>query len=318
MLAGALAAPAQSQPGERKRRIGILVYSAEGDPDTLALIDAFRQGLEALGWTPDRNLAVEHRWGRADPALIRSHARELVASSPDVLLTHSIQLVTALRDATKTIPIVFANASDPVEAGLVASYARPGGNITGFTSIAAATNVKWLELIKEIGPQTSRVGVLISAQDPSNNGRFRAIEAAGPALQLAVTSLDVATPSGIESAIEAFAREPGGALIVVPNAVNTTFRQTTIRAAAQHRLPAIYPFRQYAVDGGLLAYGQNRTGQFRSAAGYVDRILKGEKPGDLPIQAPTSFEMVINLKTAKALGLAIPPTLIARADEVIE
>jgi ABC-type uncharacterized transport system substrate-binding protein len=234
------------------------------------------------------------------------------------ILTRSVQLVIALRDETRTIPILFGAASDPVEVGLVDSLARPGGNITGFTSIAAATNVKWLELIKELDPRVTRVLVLMSAQDPSNPGRLRAIQAGGPSLKVNVSKADISAPSDIERALSDFAEQPAGALIVLPNSVTTTHHATIIERAAQHRLPAIYQFRFLAVDGGLVSYGPDQSDQFRRAASYADRILKGEKPGDLPIQAPTKFQLVINLKTAKALGLTLPPTLVARADEVIE
>src|SRR4051812_28610976 len=225
LLGGVAAASpmlARAQQLKGLRKIGVLLTNPEDDAETRANVEAFRQGLEALGWTPGRNVEVEYRWARGDHNLLRTYARELVASNPDVILTHSVQSVAALRDETRTIPIVFASASDPVDAGLVASLARPGGNITGFTSIQAATNAKWLELIKEISPQTARVLVLISSQDPSNPGRFRAIQAAGPILNINVTSAEVTTPASIESAIETFARDTGGALVVVPNPVVNT------------------------------------------------------------------------------------------------
>jgi len=321
LLGGGAAAwplPARAQQPERMRRIGVLMASGEADAESQAQVKQFRDALAGLGWTVGRNIMFDYRWPGSSSDLIRAHAKQLVALAPDLILTRSVQLVIALRDETRTIPILFGAASDPVEAGLVDSLARPGGNITGFTSIAATTNIKWLELIKELDPRVTRVLVLMSSQDPSNPGRFRAIEAGGPSLKVDVSKADISAPSDIERALGDFAVQPAGALIILPNSVTTTHHATIIEKAAQHRLPAIYQFRFLAFEGGLISYGPDQSDQFRRAASYADRILRGEKPGDLPIQAPTKFQLVINLKTAKALGLQIPPTLLARADEVIE
>ena len=321
LLGGAAVAwplSARAQQPERMRRIGVLMASSEADAESQAQVKQFRDALAGLGWTAVRNIMFDYRWPGSSSDLIRAHAKQLVALAPDLILTRSVQLVIALRDETRTIPILFGAASDPVEAGLVDSLARPGGNITGFTSIAATTNIKWLELIKELDPRVTRVLVLMSSQDPSNPGRFRAIEAGGPSLKVDVSKVDISAPSDIERALGDFAVQPAGALIILPNSVTTTHHAMIIEKAAQHRLPAIYQFRFLALDGGLISYGPDQSDQFRRAASYADRILRGEKPGDLPIQAPTKFQLVINLKTAKALGLDVPATVLARADEVIE
>ena len=321
VLCGAATWPlaARAQKPERMRRIGVLSPFAENDSDVQAMVKAFRDSLQDLGWTAGQNVRFNYRWAAGDSNLLRAYAKELVAQAPDVLLaTNSVQSVSALRDETRTIPIVFGSASDPVDAGLVASLAHPAGNITGFTSIQAATNIKWLELIKELVPGIARVMVLLSSDDPSNLRRFRAIQAGGPALKIDVIQADVRTQAEIERVIGAFASDSDGGLIILPNSVTTTYRETIIANAARYRLPAVYPHRYSATSGGLVSYGQDQFDQFRRAASYVDRILKGEKPADLPIQAPTKFELVINLKTAKALGITVPPTLLARADEVIE
>jgi putative tryptophan/tyrosine transport system substrate-binding protein len=320
ILGGAAAWPvvARGQQSERVRRIGVLMPSNEGDVERQAQLKAFRDALADLGWTVGRNVAFDDRWAGASSDLVRVYAKELVALAPDLILTQSVQLVSAVRGETRTIPILFGGGSDPIEVGLVASLARPGGNITGFMSIAAATNVKFLELIKEFDPRVTRVMVLMNSTDPSNAGRFHAIEAGGPSLKVEVSKADVSTPLEIENTIGNFAAQPAGALIMLPNQVTNTHHLAIIAKAAQHRLPAIYPFRYLAVAGGLVSYGADQRDQYRRAAGYADRILKGEKPDDLPIQTPTKFELVINLKTAKALGLTVPSTLLARADEVIE
>jgi len=309
---------AHTQQGERMRRIGVLMPSSEGDVERQAQLKVFRDALAGFGWTAGRNVAFDDRWAGASSDLVRVYAKELVALAPDLILTQSVQLVSALRDETRTIPILFGAASDPIEVGLVASLARPGGNITGFMSIAAATNVKYLELIKEFDPRVTRVMVLMNSKDPSNAGRFRAIEAGGPSLKVEVSKADISTPLEIGSALGNFATQPAGAVIMLPSQVTHTHHLVIIAKAAQYRLPAIYPFRYLAVAGGLVSYGADQRNQFRRAAAYADRIFKGEKPGDLPIQTPTKFELVINLKTAKALGLTVPPSLLARADEVIE
>lgn len=302
----------------RKRRIGILLGADESDIDRQAYLGAFRDRLAELGWTAERNITYVERWAGSSADRIRAYARELIALAPDLVLTHSVQLVTALRDETRTIPIVFGTASDPMEVGLVGSLTRPGGNITGFMSIAAETNVKYLELIKSFDPRLARVLVLMSSKDPSNLGRFRGIEAGGLSLGLSVAKADVSGPADIADAIAAFAAQPAGALICLPSPVTNTHYKTIIAEAAQHRLPAIYPRRYQADEGGLMAYDANQIDQFRRAASYADRILRGEKPGNLPIQAPVKFELVVNLKTAKALGTEFPPMLLAQAHDVIE
>ena len=317
-VAAAWPVVARAQQGERVRRIGVLMPSSEGDVERQTQLKAFRDALADLGWTPGRDVAFDYRWTGASSNLVRVYAKELVALAPDLILTQSVQLVSALRDETRTIPILFGGASDPIEVGLVASLARPGGNITGFMSIAAASNIKYLELIKELDPRVTRVMVLMNLKDPSNAGRFRAIEAGGLSLKVEVSKADVSTPLEIESAVDSFAARPAGALIMLPNQVTNTHHLAIISKAAQYRLPAIYPFRYLAVAGGLVSYGADQRDQYRRAAAYADRILKGEKPANLPVQTPTKFELVINLKTAKTLALTVPPTLLARADEVIE
>jgi putative ABC transport system substrate-binding protein len=309
---------ARAQQAERVRRIGVLMPSGEGDLERQTQLKVFRETLTGRGWTVGRNVAFDERWAGASSDLVRAYAKELVALAPDLILTQSVQLVSAVRDETRTIPILFGGGSDPIEAGLIASLARPDGNIAGFMSIAAATNIKFLELIKELDPRVTRVIVLMNSKDPSNAGRLRAIEAGGPSLKVEVSKADVSSLLEIERALGNFAAKPAGALIMLPNQVTNTHHLAIIASAAQHRLPAIYSFRYLAAAGGLVSYGAEQRDQYRRAADYADRILKGEKPGDLPIQTPTKFELVINLKTAKALGLAVPPTLIARADEVIE
>jgi putative ABC transport system substrate-binding protein len=321
LLGGAAAAwplRTHAQQGERMRRIGVLMPSTEGDLERQAQLKTFRDALADLGWTEGRNVVFDDRWAGASSDLVRVYAKEIVALAPDLILTQSVQLVSAIRDETRTIPILFGGASDPIEVGLVASLARPGGNITGFMSIAAATNIKFLELIKEFDPRVTRVIVLMNSKDPSNAGRLRAIEAGGPSLKVEVSKADVSTPLEIEHALGKFAAQPAGALIVLPSQVTHTHHLAIIEKAAQYRLPAIYPFRYFAIAGGLVSYGADQRDQYRRAAAYADRIFKGEKPGDLPIQTPTKFELVINLKTAKALDLTVPPSLLTRADEVIE
>ena len=320
LLGGATAWPlaAQAQQTDRMRRIGVLSPTSEADTERQAQLKAFRDTFAGLGWIEGRNVAFEYRWTGESSDLVQAFAKELVALAPDLLLTQSVQLVSALRNETRIIPILFGGASDPIEVGLVESLARPGGNITGFMSIAAASNVKYLELIKELDPRVARVLVLMSSKDPSNEGRTRGIEAGGPSLKVNVSKADVLILPDIERAISDFAAHPAGALIILPNPVTNTHHLAIIALAAQHRVPAIYQFRYLAAAGGLVTYGADQRDQYSRAASYADRILKGEKPGDLPIQTPTKFDLVINLKTAKALGLDVPPMLLARADEVIE
>jgi putative ABC transport system substrate-binding protein len=300
------------------RRIGVLLNTAADDMVFQTRVGAFLQGLALLGWTIGRNVRIEVRWsgGKADEA--RRYATELAALAPDVILAHGVSSVRPLLQATRTVPIVFPIASDPVGAGLVESLARPGGNATGFMSFEYPLSGKWLELLKDIAPGVTRVAVL---QDPTQGGgssAFAVIQAAAPSLGVEVTPVNLRDAPEIERALADFARTSNGGLIVTGSALSNVHHKLIITLAARHKLPAIYLERSFAADGGLISYGSDYIDHYRRAAGYVDRILKGEKPADLPVQAPTKYELVINLKTAKALGLEIPPTLLARADEVIE
>ena len=279
---------------------------------------AFRQALEKLGWTDGRNVRIDYRWGDADPGRIRAHAKELVGLKPDVILVSTALALQPLLQETRSIPIVFTQIADPVGAGLVASLARPGGNITGFTVAEFSMYGKLLEVLKEVAPNVTRVAIISNPDQIPQAGMLRAIEAAAPAFRVQVTVAGARNVAEIERAIDQFAREPNGGLIVLPNPVTIGNRKLVIAMAARHRLPAAYAFRYFVADGGLISYGIDLADQYRQAASYVDRILRGEKPADLPVQQPTKFELVVNLKTAKALGLEIPPTLLARADEVIE
>jgi putative ABC transport system substrate-binding protein len=325
LLGGAAAASsnlwplaARAQQPDRVRRIGVLLPLAEGDPEGQGYIKAFLQGLQALGWVPGRNLQIEYRWGGADSDRIRTYAGELVGLKPDVILAQTSLVMPPLQRETRTVPIIFMQINDPVESGLVASIARPGGNITGFTSFELTVGGKWLEMLKEIAPGVTRVAVILNPVQSPQIAILRAIEAVAPSVGVAVTVAGVQDAAGIEQAVSTFSRESNGGLIVLPNPITNGNRKLIIALAARHRLPAVYAYRYFVVDGGLMAYGVDLADLYRRAAGYVDRILKGEKPADLPVQAPTKYELVINLKTAKALGLTVPPTLLARADEVIE
>jgi ABC-type uncharacterized transport system substrate-binding protein len=320
LLGGAVAAwplAARAQQPERMRRIGVLMNFTADDAVSQGRLRAFVQGLQELGWTVGRNLQIDYRWGAGNVERYRTFAVELVALTPDILLTVGAPAVEALQHATRTVPIVFASVTDPVGGGLVASLARPGGNTTGFTLSEYGVSGKWLELLKEIAPRVVRAAVL---RDPVavGIGQFAAIQAVAPSLQVELIPVDVRDAGEIERAVTAFANRPNGALIVTSSAFTAIHRELIIALARRHQLPAVYPFRYYITSGGLISYGPDPIDQFRLAAGYVDRILKGEKPADLPVQEPTKFELVLNLKTAKALGLDVPPTLLARADEVIE
>ena len=309
----------RAQQPERMRRIGVLVAYAESDPEAQARIAAFRQGLRELGWTEGRNLRMELGWGTGDPDRARTLATELISIAPDVIVAHGTPALTALYRATRTIPVVFVSVIDPVGAGYVQSLALPGGNITGFSTFEPEIGGKWLELLKEIAPGLSRVAGILDPGFKGFAGVWGAIENMAPRFGLEVKNLPFQAPTDdLESAVARFAREPGGGLIVLPTALNAVQRNRIISSAARGGLPAMYAFRFYATDGGLMSYGIDTVDLFRRSASYVDRILKGEKPSDLPVQAPTKFEMVINLKTAKALGLEIPDKLLALADEVIE
>jgi putative ABC transport system substrate-binding protein len=311
---------ARAQPPDRGRRIGMLIGYAEDDQETQARLAAFRQGLERLGWTEGRNVRIDYRFAPAGPDQAQLYAKELVASRPDVLVGNSTPASIALLRETRTIPIVFVGVSDPVGSGLVASIARPGGNATGFTNFEPSLTGKWLELLKEIAPGTVRVAVIFNPKTAPAGGAFflGPFEQAARSFAIEPIAAPVADDAQIESTLAAIWREVGGALIVMPDAFTTVHRKLIIALAAQHRFPAIYPYRYEVVDGGLMSYGVDTVDLLRRAASYVDRILKGEKASDLAVQAPVKFDLVLNLKTVKALGLDVPEKLLALADEVIE
>jgi putative ABC transport system substrate-binding protein len=298
------------------RRIGVLMPLAADDPEAQTRLGAFLQGLQQLGWTIGRNLRVDFRWGAGNVGAMRKYAAELVALTPDVLLGPGTTPVGPLLEATRTVPIVFVHVVDPVGAGFVASLARPGGNATGFVQFEYGISGKWLELLKQIAPGLT--AVIRDASVSSGIGQFGAIQSAAASLRVEVSPINVRDDSEIEHDLSAFARSPNGGLIVTASAAAAVHKDFIVTAAARHKLPAVYYDRNFAAAGGLVSYGPDLVEQYRHAAGYVGRILKGEKPADLPVQAPTKYELVINLKTAKALGLDLPPTLLVRADEVIE
>jgi putative tryptophan/tyrosine transport system substrate-binding protein len=310
---------ARAQQPERMRHIGVLMGTAADDPESQARTAAFAQGLAQLGWADGRNVQIDTRWATTNPDDIRRHATELVALAPDVILAATGTLTVApLLQATRTVPIVFALVVDPVGAGFVASLARPGGNATGFTIFEYGMSGKWLELLKEIAPLVTRAAVLRDPAIASGIGQFAAVQAVAPSLGVELSPVDVRDVGEIERAVTAFARANNGGLIVTASASATRHRDLIITLAARHKLPAIYAGHWFVSDGGLLSYGPDYVAQLRQAAGYVDRVLKGEKPADLPVQSATKYETVINLKTAKALGLDVPANLLARADKVIE
>jgi len=309
---------ARAQQAERVRRIGLLLATTADDADFQAWVGAFLQALALLGWTIGRNVRIDTRWATANAGEIRRHAAELVALAPDVILAHGSSTVGALTQATRTVPIVFPVVSDPVAAGFVDSLARPGGNATGFMTGEYSMSGKWLELLKQIAPGVTRAAVLRDATQGSGTSQFAVIQAAAPSLGVEVKPVNMRDAEEIERGVTAFARSPGGGLVVAAGPAATRHRDLIVKLAAQHRLPAVYYERFFVAGGGLISYGPDFIDQYRHAAGYVDRILKGEKPADMPVQAPTKYELVINLKTAKALGLIVPPSVLARADEVIE
>ncbi len=321
-VGGAAAWPlaAQAQQPERVRRIGVLIPLSENDTVAQAEVTAFLEGLQQLGWTSGRNARIEIRWAAGDVDRIRSYAKELVALQPDVILARTTPVTAALLQETRTIPIVFVGPSDPVGAGFAASMARPGGNATGFTNVEASLGGKWVELLREIYPRTTRIGVLWDPQTSPGGGSFylRLVQGAARSVAMEATPLPVNDAADIERTIEAFARTPDGGLLVQPDVTIHSNRALIISLAGRHRLPAVYTFPYYVTEGGLASYGIDPVDLYRRAAPYVDRILRGAKPSDLPIQAPVKFELTINLKTARALGITIPPMLLARADEVIE
>jgi len=322
LLGGATAAwplAARAQQSDRVRRIGVLVAATADDPDYQARIAAFQQGLQQLGWSDGRNVHIDTRWATTKPDDIRRHAAELAALAPDVILAGTgTATVAPLLQATRTVPIVFAVVIDPVGAGFVDSLARPGGNATGFTVFEYGMSGKWLELLKQIAPAVTRAAVLRDPTIASGIGQFAAVQAVAPSLGVDLSAVDVRDASEIERAVTAFARSSIGGLIVTASALATRHRDLIIALAARLRLPAVYPYRYFVTVGGLISYGPDFVDQYWQAAGYVDRILKGENPAELPVQAATKYELSINLKTAKALGLAVPPPVLARAGEVIE
>ena len=311
---------ARAQQGERVRRIGHLSGGSDpNDPDGQANVAAFLQGLQQLGWTDGRNVRIDYRWGLGNADNIRKYAAELAALAPDVILAAGTSTMAALLQATQTVPIVFANVADPVGAGFVDSLSRPGGNATGFMQFEYSLSGKWLELLKQIAPGVTRAAVLRDAALTSGVGQFAIIQSVAPSVGVEVSPVNLRDAREIERAVTAFATSfPNGGLILTASALSLRHRELIIALAARHKLPAVYYRRYFVTTGGLISYGYDLIDQFRRAASYVDRILKGEKPADLPVQAPTKYETVINLKTAKALGLEVPPTLLARADEVIE
>jgi putative ABC transport system substrate-binding protein len=299
------------------RRIGVLVAVAD-DPESQGRITAFVQALQELGWTEGRDVRIDARWGGGDPDRFRRYATELVALAPDVILVSGGSGMGPMLQATRTVPIVFVQVTDPVGAGFVDSLARPGGNATGFTHFEYGISAKWLQLLKEIAPGVTRAAVLRDPAIASGVGQFAVIQSVAPPLGVELAPVNVRDAEEIERAVTAFARGSNGGLIVTASALAVVHRDLIITLAARHKLPAIYPFRFHAAGGGLISYGAETIDPHRRAAGYVDRILKGAKPADLPVQAPTKYELVINLKTARALGLEVPPSLLTRADEVIE
>ena len=319
LLGGAAAWPltARAQQPNRMRRIGVFMNLASDDAEGQARNAAFLQGLQEAGWAVGRNVRIEYRWGAGDPELFRRYAAELVALAPDVILASGASMY-ALQQVTREVPIVFVQVPDPVGAGIVLSMARPGRNATGFTPFEYGVSAKWLELLKEIAPRVTRAAVVRDPAIPTGTGQLGAIQSVAPSFGVELSPVDVRDVREIEGTVAAFARGSNGGLIVTASALAVVHREVIITLATRYKLPAVFFLRSFVTDGGLISYGPDSMDQFRRAAGYVDRILKGEKPADLPVQAPTKYELVINLKTARALGLDVPPTLLARADEVIE
>ena len=320
VLGGAIASPlvARAQQPEQMRRIGVLMTLAKGDPAEQSRYATFLQGLQQLGWTESRNVRIDTRWSAGNATDIRKYAAELVALAPDVIVTAGAAGLEAMLQATRTVPIVFAIVPDPVGAGFVDSLSRPGGNATGFLMFEYSLCGKWLELLKQIAPNVTRAAVLRDPGITAGIGQFAVIQSVAPSVGVDVSPVNISNAAEIERSIAAFARTADGGLILTASALSAVHRNLIIALAARYKLPAVYQERTYAAGGGLVSYGPIFLDQYRRAASYVDRILKGEKPADLPVQAPTKYELVINLKTAKALGLTIPPTVLARADEVIE
>jgi putative ABC transport system substrate-binding protein len=321
LLGGTAAAwplEARAQQPDRMRRIGVLMNLAADNREAQARIAAFLQGLQQLGWTDGGNVRIDYRWAAGDTGRFQRYAEELLALAPDVILASAFPSVQALQRVTRTVPIVFVHVSDPVASGFVQSLARPGGNTTGFMQFEFGLSGKWLELLKQVAPDVTRAAVLRDPDVGTGTTQFAVIQAMAPLLRVEVNPVNVRDPSEIRRAVEAFARSPNGGLIVTASALALHHGDLITMLAARHRLPAVYWDRSLIAAGGLISYGADPSDQYRRAAGYVDRILKGAKPADLPVQAPTKYELVINLKTAKGLGLDIPATVLARADEVIE
>ena len=310
---------ARAQQAERMRLVGVLTSLAESDPEAKAWLAAFQEELQKLGWGQGRNIRINYRWAGGDEHRLQTYAAELVGAAPDVLFAVSVPPLEALNRKTRSLPIVFTQVSDPVKLGFVPNLARPGGNVTGFANFEHPIGGKWLELLKDTAPGRSRVAVMLDPDNPKSQiAYWQGIEAAAPSFGVQLTRTDVRNTAEIERAINAFAQQPNGALLVAPNAVTILHRDLIIALAARHRLPAIYPYRFFAASGGFVSYGVDLPYLYRQAASYVDRILKGAKPGDLPVQLASKFELVVNLKTAKALGLTIPEPFLQHADEVIE
>jgi putative ABC transport system substrate-binding protein len=316
--AAAWSLPARAQQPERMRRVGVLMGYPEDDPQAQANATALREGLHSLGWIEGRNIRLDYRWAGADPDKARTLAKELIGMTPDVIVPSTNQVTRVVQQETRTIPIVFVFIGDPVGSGFVTSLAHPGRNLTGFANFENSIGGKWLELFKEIAPRAGRVGFLFNPDAAPNVGFFHAAQAAADARATKLTGVPVRDAADIEQDVTAFAAGPDSGLIVAPHAVTMGNRKLIIELAARHRLPAVYGDRYFAQSGGLLAFGNNTNAMFRRAASYIDAILKGAKPADLPVQLPTKFELVVNLKTAKVLGLTIPESFLVRADEVIE
>jgi putative tryptophan/tyrosine transport system substrate-binding protein len=319
LVGGAAAWPAAAlaQAGGRTRRIAVLVGFAENDPESASHFAALRQTLERLGWKEGVNLRIDVRYGAGDLRKVQAFAKELLESEPDVVIADSTPAALAMKRETQTKPVIFVQAGNPVGSGLVASVARPGGNLTGFTNYIPSMGGKWLELLKEIAPQVDRTAALFNPR--THTGQYWGVlESAAPSARVTFSKLGVEDEAAIVRAVEAMAAQPGGGLLIMPDSFTMTHREAIVALALRHRVPAIYPYRVFAAAGGLISYGMDRSGSYRDAASYADRILRGEKPGELPVQAPSKLELVVNLKTAKVLGLDVPTFLQQRADEVIE
>jgi putative ABC transport system substrate-binding protein len=320
LLGGAAAWPiaARAQPAGGMRRVGVLAALAEDDPQMQAQLAGFRQGLERLGWPEGRNVRIDYRFAHANVDQHQTLAKDLVALQPDVILAHLTPVAAALRRETRAIPIVFVGVSDPIGSGFVASLARPGGNLTGLLLYEESITGKWLAMLKEIAPRMARAAFVASPKTPTYDYFLRAAEAVAPSLAIELIPHPIETAADIERSIESFARVPNGGLFLPPNSTIVLHRDLIIALAARHRLPAVYPFRLFVTAGGLMSYGTDQVDTFRQVAAYVDRILRGAKPADLPVQAPIKYETILNLKAAKALGIDVPPSLLVRADEMIE